>query len=59
MKRSTLRSEPEPEPEVYSPERKAQFLLNSAVDQLDYERARDEVRQMGLDPDSVPHDRPR
>jgi len=44
--------------EMYSPERKAAFLLENAIDPVDYERARDEVRRMGLDPDRIPHSRP-
>lgn len=44
--------------EVYTPERRAEFLLGSAVDPEDYERARGEVRSMGLDPDRIPHDKP-
>ncbi len=44
--------------EIYSKERRAQFLLENATDSEDYERAREEVRKMGLDPDAVPHERP-
>ena len=44
--------------EVYSPERRATLLLENAVDAGDYARARDEVERMGLDPDSIPHERP-
>ena len=44
--------------ESYSPERIAEFLLSNAVDAADYASAVDEVRQMGLDPDSIPHSRP-
>jgi len=44
--------------ERYSPERKAEFLLNNAVDDTDYLKARKEVRRLGLDPDSIPHQRP-
>jgi AbrB family looped-hinge helix DNA binding protein len=44
--------------EVYSPERKAEFLLNNAVDEEDYAQARKEVRRLGLDPDAVAHVRP-
>jgi AbrB family looped-hinge helix DNA binding protein len=44
--------------EVYSPERRAAFLLENATDAEDYARARDEVMGMGLDPDSIPHERP-
>jgi hypothetical protein len=45
--------------EVYSPERRAEFLLTNAVDDEDYQGAADEVRRMGLDPDSIPHRRHR
>jgi AbrB family looped-hinge helix DNA binding protein len=45
--------------EVWSPERKAAFLLENAVDVEDYEWARREVKRMGLDPDSIPHGKPR
>jgi len=44
--------------ETYSPERVAEFLLTNAVDAEDYERAVGRVREMGLDPDSIPHVRP-
>ena len=44
--------------EIYTPERKAQFLLMNAVDAADYAEAVREVRNMGLDPDTIPHDKP-
>ena len=44
--------------EMYSKERRAEFLLENAVDRGDYERAREEVRKMGLDPDAISHERP-
>lgn len=44
--------------EIYSPDRKAAFLLENAVDARDYQRARKAVRAMGLDPDDVSHARP-
>ena len=44
--------------ELYTPERKAQFLLMNAVDAADYAEAVLEVRKMGLDPDTIPHDMP-
>ena len=44
--------------EVWSPERKAAFLLENAVDDDDYEWSRAEVRRMGLDPDQILHGRP-
>ena len=45
-------------PELYSAMRKAEFLLNNAVDAEDYARARLSVGELGLDPDVVPHDPP-
>lgn len=44
--------------ELYSPERKAEFLLNNAITQADYDQAVKEVRKMGLDPDEIPHEKP-
>src|ERR1700722_2751321 len=44
--------------EIYSPERKAEFLLSNAVNAEDYREARKEVRKLGLNPDNVPHQRP-
>lgn len=44
--------------ERYAPERKAEFLLSTATNKKDYERARKEVRRLGLDPDKIPHRRP-
>lgn len=45
--------------EVYSPERKAEFLLNSAVDAEDYAWAVEQVQTLGLDPKKIRHRRPR
>jgi AbrB family looped-hinge helix DNA binding protein len=45
--------------EVYTPERKAQFLLSNSVDAADYAGAVAEVHRMGLDPDTIPHYKPR
>jgi len=45
--------------ETWSPERKAAFLLENAVDKKDYLWARGEVERMGLDPDAIPHGKPR
>lgn len=44
--------------EVYTPRRKAELLLSNAVDDEDYRRAREAVRDLGLDPDEVEHRRP-
>lgn len=43
------------EVEVYTLERTAEFLLNNAVTAAEFDEAMDEVRAMGLDPDSIPH----
>ena len=43
--------------EIYTDERKAEFLLSNAVDKQDYEWAVEEVRKLGLDPDKVSHQR--
>jgi AbrB family looped-hinge helix DNA binding protein len=45
--------------EKYTPERKAEFLLSTATTKKDYARARREVKRLGLDPDILPHRRPR
>jgi AbrB family looped-hinge helix DNA binding protein len=44
--------------EIYTPERKAEFLLSNALDREDYEDAVRVVRSMGLDPDQIPHYKP-
>ena len=44
--------------EVYTPARQAEYLLSNSVDAADYARALEEVRKLGVDPDSVPHCKP-
>ena len=44
--------------EIYSTERKAEFILSNAVDEEDYARALEEVRKLGLDPNTIPHAHP-
>ncbi len=44
--------------EVYTPERRAEFLLTNAVNDEDYREALEEVRAMGLSPDDIPHRQP-
>jgi AbrB family looped-hinge helix DNA binding protein len=39
--------------EVYTPERRAEFLLNNALSADDYRRARAAVKRMDLDPDRI------
>jgi len=45
--------------EIYTPERKAEFILSSAIDEEDYQAARETVRQMGLDPGEIAHYHPK
>jgi AbrB family looped-hinge helix DNA binding protein len=44
--------------ELYSVERKAEFLLSNAVDAEDYARAVEEVRKLGIDPVKILHQEP-
>ncbi|MCE5202794.1 MAG: AbrB/MazE/SpoVT family DNA-binding domain-containing protein [Coriobacteriales bacterium] len=41
--------------EVYTPERTAEFMLNNAIDAADFDAALERVRKMGIDPESIPH----
>src|SRR6266851_10259425 len=43
--------------EIYTPERRAEFLLNNAVGAEDYRRARAEVKRLGFDADRIKHHR--
>ena len=45
--------------EIYTPERKAEFLLNNVITPEDYEWAVKEVRKLGIDPETIPHERPK
>ncbi len=45
--------------EIYTPARRAEFLLTNAADGEEYRWAVREVRKMGVDPDSIPHEPPR
>jgi hypothetical protein len=45
--------------EIYTPERKAEFLLSTAVDERDYEEAKAEVRRLGVDPRKIRARKPR
>jgi len=45
--------------ERYTPERKAEFLLNNAVTSEDYTWALKEVKKLGIDPKTIPHEKPR
>ncbi len=44
--------------EIYSPQRKAEFLLSNAMDAKDYRQAVEEVGRMGLDPRQIVHEKP-
>ncbi len=41
--------------EIYTPKRKAEFLLSNAVDAEDYRAAVNEVKKMGLDSSNISH----
>jgi hypothetical protein len=41
--------------EVYTPKRKAEFLLSNAVDAADYIWARQQVKAMGINLDQILH----
>ena len=45
--------------EIYTPERRAEFLLSNALDEKDYQAAIAEVKKLGIDPAKVPHQKPR
>lgn len=40
--------------EMYGLDRRAEFLLNNAVSDEEYQMAKAEVQAMGLDPDDIP-----
>jgi AbrB family looped-hinge helix DNA binding protein len=44
--------------EIYTPERRAEFLLSNALDEKDYQAAIAEVKKLGIDPAKVPHQKP-
>jgi len=48
-----------PAGERYTAARKAEFLLNNAATNAEYQVARREVQALGLDPDAIPHVAPR
>jgi AbrB family looped-hinge helix DNA binding protein len=43
--------------EHYTAERKAEFILSNATTAEDYRAAQKAVRKLGLNPDSIPHQR--
>ena len=44
--------------EIYTDERKAEFLLNNALAGEDYDRAREYALSLGFNPDAVLHEEP-
>lgn len=44
--------------EIYTPERRAEFLITNATDPDDFCAAADAVREMGIDPARIPHEEP-
>ena len=45
--------------EIYSTERKAEFLLNNVITPGEYADAVKKVRAMGLNPEKIPHRKPK
>ena len=45
--------------ERYTPERKAEFLLNNAVTPEDYAWALKEIKKLGIDPKAIPREKPK
>jgi len=45
--------------EIYTSERKAEFLLNNAMTRKEYTEAIKEVRKMGINPQKIPHKKPK
>jgi len=45
--------------ERYTPERKAEFLVNNAVTPEDYAWALEEVKKIGIDPKTILHKKPK
>ena len=45
--------------EIYTAERRAEFLLNNTVTIEEYKAAVKEVQKMGLDPATIPHKKPK
>lgn len=45
--------------EIYTPERKAEFLLSNATDEKDYTAALAEVRKLGVNPARIKYQKPR
>jgi AbrB family looped-hinge helix DNA binding protein len=43
--------------ERYTPERKAEFLLNNVVTPEDYAWALKEIKKLGIDPRTIPHEK--
>ena len=45
--------------EKYTMERQAEFILSNAINAEDYKSAREAVKTMGLNPDKIPHIKPK
>lgn len=45
----------QPEVEIYTPERLAEFFLNNVMTKDGYAEARKDVEEMGIDPDLIDH----
>jgi len=45
--------------EIYTPQRKAEFLLNNAISEKDYLWAVQETKKLGVDPETIPRQKPK
>jgi hypothetical protein len=56
--KETMKQEISERVEIYTPVRKAEFLLGNATSSEEYAEAVAELRRMGLDPEQIEHFRP-
>ena len=56
--KKTVRKIAKFKPRIYTRKEIAGFLLNDAVTEAGYHNVRKQVEDMGIDPDSIPHDPP-
>lgn len=45
--------------EIYTDEQRAEFILNNAVTKKDYRYAIEQVRAMGIEPETISHEKPK
>jgi hypothetical protein len=45
--------------EIYTDEQRAEFILNNAITKQDYRHALKQVREMGIEPETISHEKPK